>query len=105
MGVSCSPAAFDRAPSSGRGRLLGYRWPTATGLDIELTADAKSWVRQAEELNSLADEDGIVCIPSVRGERPAHERLLQLLHAAYGDEWNEGHTVQIDIRIGQRFTR
>ncbi|HEN46768.1 MAG TPA: hypothetical protein ENI75_00200, partial [Mizugakiibacter sp.] len=31
----------------------------------------------------LIDEDGIVCIPSVRGERPAAERLLALLRAAY----------------------
>ena len=30
-----------------------------------------------------ADDDGIVCLPSVRGEPPAHERLLKLLIAAW----------------------
>ena len=41
-------------------------------------------------LRAWADEDGIVCIPSVRGEPPAGERLLQLLAAAFGDAWNDG---------------
>ena len=30
--------------------------------------------------------DGIVCIPAIRGERPAHERVLQMLQAAWGDD-------------------
>ena len=38
----------------------------------------------------FADEDGIVCISSVRGERPAAERVMRLLHAAYGGEWHDG---------------
>jgi hypothetical protein len=53
--------------------LLGYIWPE------------QSARYQAE----ITDSDGIVCIPSVRGERPAHERLLQLLHAAYGGDWHD----------------
>src|SRR5205085_4964722 len=35
----------------------------------------------------LADDDGIVCLPSVRGEEPAGERVRKLLRAAYGNDW------------------
>ena len=70
-------------------RLLGYRWPVETGLDIELSERAQCWLRQAMELNSVVDGDGIVCIPSVRGEQPAHERLLQLLQRAWGADWRD----------------
>ena len=72
-------------------RLLGYRWPAENDPDMELAEEQRAWVEKGEiALPSLEDKDGIVCIPSVRGERPAHERLLQLLHAAYGDKWNDG---------------
>src|SRR3546814_7857467 len=33
--------------------------------------------------SDLTDDDGIICLPSVRGEPPAHERLLNLLIAAW----------------------
>ena len=71
-------------------RLLRYRWPAEQDAEMELADEQREWVRRSEELLGLADEDGIVCIPSVRGEPPAGERLLELLAAAYGDAWNEG---------------
>lgn len=74
----------------GVARLLGYRWPTEMGLDIVLSENAGVWLRQAKELNTFADNDGIVCIPSVRGERPAQERLVQLLQHAWGSDWRDG---------------
>ena len=67
-------------------RLLGYRWPAENDPDMELADEARAWVEETTALRPFADEDGIVCIPSVRGERPAHERLLQLLQAAWGDD-------------------
>ncbi len=70
-------------------RLLGYRWPTENDPDMELADEARAWVEETTALRPFADEDGIVCIPSVRGERPAHERLLQLLQAAWGDDWSD----------------
>ena len=42
-----------------------------------------------ETLLEWMDQDGIVCIPSVRGERPARDRLLSWLAAAFGDYWND----------------
>ena len=70
--------------------LLGFRWPAERDPQMELDAEARRWVAKAKALHLFEDEDGIVCIPSVRGERPAAERLLQLLHAAYGDDWHDG---------------
>lgn len=70
-------------------RLLGYRWPAEQDPDIELAIEQRQWVDACQPLLSLADQDGIVCIPSVRGERPAAERLQALLTTAYGDAWND----------------
>ncbi len=70
-------------------RLLGYRWPTESDPGMELADEQRQWVRRCEALLYCADEDGIVCIPSVRGEPPAGERLLQLLAATFGDDWND----------------
>ena len=52
-------------------RLVGYRWPD----------------QEPDDLDPLADPDGIVCLPAV-GEAPAAERLDRLLAAAYGAEWS-----------------
>jgi hypothetical protein len=52
-------------------RLLGYRWPD----------------QEPDVLDELADRDGIVCLPSVAGDPPAHERLERLLVRAYGADW------------------
>ena len=71
-------------------RLLGYRWPAEQDVELELADEQREWVRRSEDLLGLVDEDGIVCIPSVRGEPPAGDRLLELLAAAYEDSWNEG---------------
>ena len=71
-------------------RLLGYRWPAEEDPDMDLANEQREWVARCRELYPFEDEDGIVCIPSVRGEPPAAERLLQMLHAAYGDDWQDG---------------
>jgi hypothetical protein len=71
-------------------RLLSFHWPAETDPEMELADEQREWVERAKELAPFEDEDGIACIPSVRGERPAAERLLQQLHTAYGDEWNDG---------------
>jgi hypothetical protein len=63
-------------------RLAGYRWPAETDATIELAGEARTWVARCEQLAAHTDDDGILCLPSVRGEPPAHERLLKLLIAA-----------------------
>jgi hypothetical protein len=67
----------------GVARLLGYRWPRQTGQTVSGAPPVPE-----DGLEKLVDEDGIVCIPSVRGEAPAAERLRALLATAYGKAWS-----------------
>ena len=74
-------------------RLLGYRWPAELDAEMELADEQREWVSRSQVLSltptpfpegeGLVDEDGIVCIPPVRGEAAASDRLLNLLAAAY----------------------
>jgi hypothetical protein len=54
-------------------RLLGYRWPEQA---------------EADDLDELADADGIVSLPSVAGEPPAADRLQRVLATAFGASWS-----------------
>ena len=69
-------------------RLLGYRWPAELDPEMELAKAQREWVKRCEVLLSHADRDGIVCLPAVRGERRAVDRLEALLADAYGDQWS-----------------
>lgn len=64
-------------------RLLGYRWPAETDLAMELADEARDWITRCEALAHHVDDDGIACLPPVRGEKSAHERLLALLIDAW----------------------
>jgi len=63
-------------------RLLGYRWPAELDEKMRLSKRARALVKRCKDVAKFADDDGIVCIPSVRGEEPAAERLEALLAAA-----------------------
>lgn len=54
-------------------RLLGYCWPDQAGTPQDVV---------------LADADGIVCLPAVRGEASAADRLNALLTRVYEQEWS-----------------
>jgi hypothetical protein len=69
-------------------RLLGYRWPAELDTEMRLSARARELVKRCDELLPLADRDGLVCIPAVRGEATAADRLLNLLAQAYGPAWS-----------------
>jgi len=64
-------------------RLLGYRWPTERDDRLELSDATRNWTERCRQLVGHADDDGVVCLPPVRGEKAAHERLLNLLIAAW----------------------
>lgn len=81
-------------------RLLGYRWPAETNADMELSGDARAWIAETKKLTSLADNDGIVCLPPVRGKKPAAERLLDLLIAAWGADWQQGALDKLLAEVG-----
>lgn len=76
-------------------RLLGYRWPTERDPEMELAQEQRAWVVRCATLHRLEDQDGIVCIPPVRGESPADERLLNLIRESYAREWTEDITARL----------
>jgi hypothetical protein len=79
------PAGADQPLHVAVARLLGYQWPRQTGSEFP---DCRSL--GPDGLESLCDEDGIVCLTPLRGEAKAAERLRKLLDAAYGEAgWNE----------------
>jgi len=71
-------------------RLLGCQWPRQTGSSFP---DCPAL--GPDGLEKLADDDGIVCIPPVRGEEPAAERLRKVLAAAYGRDWKAGMELEL----------
>ena len=77
------PKSSDQPLHVAVARLLTYEWPRQTGSSFP---DCPAL--GTDGLEKLADQDGIVCIPSLRGEQPAAERLRTLLVAAYGEAWN-----------------
>jgi hypothetical protein len=77
------PAGSDQPLQVAVARLLGYQWPRQTGSSFP---DCPAL--GPDGLETLADEDGIVCLASVRGEASAVERLRKLLASALGNEWS-----------------
>jgi hypothetical protein len=69
-------------------RLLGYQWPAELDKEMELSEQAREWITKCQSLSTYVDDDGIVCLSPVRGEKSADERLEALLMAAFGDQWN-----------------
>jgi hypothetical protein len=67
------------------GRLIGYRWPSQL---------------EQDEITSLADLDGIVCLPSVVGKAPAADRLQQVLAVAFGDAWPPAKVKELLVDVG-----
>ena len=82
------PAQSDAPLQVAVARLLGYRWPAELDPKMELSEEARAWVKKCDDLLSFADDDGIVCIPPVRGEASAADGLHNLLAAAYGPDWS-----------------
>jgi hypothetical protein len=89
------PAHSDEPLQTAVARLLGYRWPAELDAEMELSDESRALVERSNELLNFADEDGIVCLPAVRGELSAAERLLNLLAVTYGDDWSNEKLAQL----------
>ncbi|HCE0605664.1 Eco57I restriction-modification methylase domain-containing protein [Pseudomonas aeruginosa] len=81
-------------------RLLGYHWPAESDAEMELSDEARDWIARCAALNSLADDDGIVCLSPLRGEKAAADRLENLLHAAFGTDWTPQRRNQLLEQVG-----
>lgn len=68
------PAASNAPLQVAVARLLGYSWPG----------------QSPDHLDSFVDNDGIVCLSALSGERPAAERVRAVLAAAYKKDWSVG---------------
>ncbi len=69
-------------------RLLGYHWPAELDTEMELAPEMREVIKRNADFADLVDDDGIVCIPAVRGEKSAAKRLEAMLIKAYGDAWD-----------------
>lgn len=65
-------------------RLLGYKWSGG----------------EPDALDAFVDDDGIVCLASVRGERQAAERLQELVARAFGGTWTPARTRELIAESG-----
>lgn len=81
---SGDPRASDAPLHAAVARLVGYRWPD----------------QPADSLDAHADSDGIVCIPAVRGERVAADRLVDLIAAAWGTGWHSHQVTALLVAAG-----
>ena len=77
------PAGADQPLHVAVARLVGYKWPRQTGSTFP---DCPAL--GPDGLETLTDEDGIVCLLPSRGEAAAADRLRGFLAAAFGDEWS-----------------
>ena len=83
-------------------RLLGYQWPTELDAEMELADEQRAWVERCKALAPLVDDDGIVCLPAVRGEKAAELRLEAMLEAAYGGVWTTNLRNQLLETVGSK---
>jgi hypothetical protein len=91
------PKGSDQPLQVAVARLIGYQWPRQTGSSFP---DCPALCQDG--LDVFADTEGIVCIPSVRGEEPAAERLHKLLAAAYRSEWKDSTELELIRATGSK---
>ena len=94
------PARSENPLQVALARLLDYRWPAELDRSMELSEEACSCVKKSEILLSYSDEDGIVCIPSVRGEESATNRLQELLAVAFNSNWSPAKEQELILATG-----
>src|SRR5262249_42341744 len=54
----------------------------------------------SDDLEPLADSDGIVCLQAIGSEKVAGERLRELLGAAYGADWSPARQESLLAAVG-----
>jgi hypothetical protein len=68
-------------------RVLGYRLPAESDLEMELDPRAREYIQEIQAFDYLSDEDGIFCIPSVNGEASGADRLRDYIQTVWGKEY------------------
>jgi hypothetical protein len=83
-------------------RLLGYRWPAELDDKMELSGEMLHWLSKCDDLLNLVDDDGIVCLPALRGEKAAATRLEAMLQAAYEEDWSSSVLSALLSSVGSK---
>ncbi|ELI8098864.1 Eco57I restriction-modification methylase domain-containing protein [Yersinia enterocolitica] len=83
-------------------RLLGYRWPAELDDKMELADEMLHWLGKSDDLLKLVDDDGIVCLPALRGEKAAASRLEAMLQAAYEEDWSSRVLSDLLTSVGSK---
>lgn len=83
-------------------RLLGYRWPAELDEKMELADEMLYWLGKSDDLLKLVDDDGIVCLPALRGEKAAASRLEGMLQAAYEEDWSSSVLSDLLASVGSK---
>lgn len=68
--------------------LCGYRWPAETDKGMRLSTEARGWIAKAATLPD-GDQDGLLPVAGIAGEKPVADRLRAYLAAAFGVEWSD----------------
>ncbi len=89
------PTGSDYPLQVATARLLGYQWPRQTGYSFP---DCPALA--PDNLQMLADSDGMVCLSATKGKPAAAERLRELLAQAYGKDWNTSVQQDMLARVG-----
>ena len=66
---------------------------------MELSDEARAWIDKTKALHEFADKDGIVCLPSIRGEPAAHERLVHLAGGCLGRRLEHRHPLEASLGL------
>jgi hypothetical protein len=69
-------------------RMSGFRWPAETDSHMCLSDEASALVSQAGALPS-GDNDGLLGVPPVAGEKSLADRLRAYLADAFGTDWSD----------------
>jgi len=60
-------------------KILGFTWPAENQLSIELSQESIHLKTLSNNLHDHILDDGVLCIPPIRGEKSAADRIIALL--------------------------
>lgn len=69
-------------------RISGFRWPAESDSSMRLSDEARALVSEAGAL-PRGDDDGLLGVLAIAGERPLADRLRTYLAAAFGADWSD----------------
>ncbi|WP_170340902.1 SAM-dependent DNA methyltransferase [Ruegeria arenilitoris] len=69
-------------------RVCGYKWPAELDPSSRLSQEARDWIELTRHLPT-GDNDGLLGVPAVAGEKPLADRLRAYLAAAFGADWSD----------------